>query len=128
MKKFLSVILALVLIISLVACGKTSSSIPKGFDPNLYEYAVAAYELVRDYNRGKISADDAMKRANTIQDNTKAVTFAENKSGFSNDTYKTLNESKRANIVLFLSNFTLSLINGSSTDDIEKSLKSYIEP
>lgn len=126
MKKFLSVILALVLILSMAACGK-SAKLPDGFDQTLYDYATAAYELVRDYNLGKIDKAAAKERAETISKNVDSLKVPENNTELSDETFKISYEIKQLSIVIDLRSFSYKVVSNSSTVDIEKSLKELIE-
>lgn len=121
MKKVLSIILAFILVFSLVACGK---KLPEGFDQKLYDYATAAYELVRDYNLGKISKTDAEQRADTIEDNVKALTVPED---FKTEGSKTLYKSIRDLVATEMGYFSWKVVSGGSTVDIEESLKKLID-
>lgn len=126
MKKFLSVILALVLILSMAACGK-SAKLPDGFDQTLYDYATAAYELVRDYNLGKIDKAAAKERAETISRNVNSLKVPENNTKLSDETFKLSYEINQHVIVIELSSFSSYIVSNISTADIEKSLKNLIE-
>lgn len=126
MKKFLSVILALVLILSMAACGK-SAKLPDGFDQTLYDYAEAAYELVHDYNLGKIDKAAARERADTIMKNVDALKVPKNNTKLSDDTFKLIYETNKSTIAIQLQAFCLNTATGSSCVEVENSLKKLIE-
>lgn len=126
MKKFLSVILALVLILSMAACGK-SAKLPDGFDQTLYDYATAAYELVRDYNLGKIDKAAAKERAETISKNVDSLKVPENNTKLSDETFKLSYEVNQLVIVIQLNKFLTNIVSNIGTADVEKSLKELIE-
>ena len=127
MKRIIAIIMAATLILALVACGKSSSKMPEGFDPNVYEYAVAAYELVRDYNKGKITYDDAIQRAKTISKNVEDVKLEKNSSKLSDSTYELINETNKMTISTSLGSFVMKLSNGLSTSDVEKTLSDLLK-
>lgn len=120
MKKFIIVFLIIAMIFSLAACGK-KSDVPEGWDPQLYEYAKAAYELVRDYNTGKISKADARERVETINKNVEDLQVVDN------DPYHVSNSVKKLGITTALFSFTMSLDYGGSTVDPEQHLKDILE-
>lgn len=120
MKKFIIVFLIIAMIFSLAACGK-KSDVPEGWDPKLYEYAKAAYELVRDYNTGKISKADARERVETINKNVEALQVVDD------DPYHVSNSVKKLGITTALLSFTMRLDYGGTTVDVEESLKKLIE-
>lgn len=125
MKKILSIILAFAMIFVLVACGK--SKVPEGFDQALYDYATAAYELVRDYNLGKISKDDADQRADAISKNVNSLPVPKNDTKMSDDTFRLTYETHKLSVVVNLSSFSWKIVSGGSTVDIEESLKELID-
>ena len=118
MKKLLSIILVFVLIFVFVACGK---KLPDGFDQALYDYAKAAYELVRDYNTGKISKADVRERVETIKKNVEALQVVDN------DPYHVSNSTKQLVLKMALLSFEMALDYGGSTVDNEQSLKDILE-
>lgn len=120
MKKFIIVFLIIAMIFSLAACGK-KSDVPEGWDPKLYEYAKAAYELVRDYNTGKISKADARERVETIENNIEVLEVKDN------DAYHVSNSTKKLVITTALFSFRQSLDYGGSTVDTEQNLKDILE-
>ena len=120
MKKFIIVFLIIAMLFSLAACGK-KSDVPEGWDPKLYEYAKAAYELVRDYNTGKISKADARERVETINKNVEALQVVDD------DPHHVSNSVKKLGITTALLSFTMRLDYGGTTVDVEESLKNLIE-
>lgn len=125
MKKFLSVILALALILSMAACGK-STKLPNGFDQTLYDYATAAYELVRDYNLGKVDKAAAKERAETISKNVDSLKVPENNTKLSDETFKLTYETNKLAVVVDLQSFISKIVSNVSTVDIETNLKDLI--
>ena len=126
MKRLLSFILAFTLILGLVACGK-SAKLPDGFDQALYDYAEAAYELVHDYNLGKIDKAVARERADTIMKNVDALKVPKNNTNLSDDTFKLTYETNQLTIAIQLQAFCLNTATGSSCVEVENSLKKLIE-
>lgn len=126
MKKLYVIILAFVLVFSLVACG-SSSKVPDGFDQALYDYATAAYELVHDYNLGKVDKDAAAQRADTISKNIDALPVPKNNTKWSDSTFQSTYNINKLSITTSLGTFVMKLSTGSSTVDVENSLKKLIE-
>lgn len=120
MKKFIIVFLIIAMIFSLAACGK-KSDVPEGWDPKLYEYAKAAYELVRDYNTGKISKADVRERVETIHKNVEALQVVDD------DPYHVSNSTKQLVLKMALLSFEMALDYGGSTVDNEQNLKDILE-
>ena len=126
MKKALSIILAFILVFILASCGSTSK-LPDGFDQTLYDYAEAAYELVHDYNLGKIDKEAAKQRAETIGKNVDALTVPKNTSKMSDELFKSSYELHQLTISIEMNSFSFKVASGSSTAEIEKTLKELIK-
>lgn len=120
MKKAISIILAAVLLLSFAACG--GSKVPHGFSEQSYECAKQAYELVKDYNEGKISDQDAIDKAKKIYENANALSFADLK-----EDERSLADAKRGTITINMLAFQVAITAGSETATIETTLKDLIK-
>lgn len=120
MKKYISIFLVIAMIFSLAACGSKSKA-PAGWDENLYEYAEAAYELVHDYNLGKVSKADAQERANRLYDTVKALQVVDK------DPKYVSNEVHQLSITTNLLSFSVALTSGTETVSVEQDLKKLLE-
>lgn len=122
MKRAFCIVLAAVLAFSLVACGSEKKGGSRWFDETIYDYAKTALELVKDYNRGKIDAKEAMERAEKLEKNVEDF-----KSPETDPNIKLNKESSQSLLATYLFSFRISVRAGSSTSNMETKLQELID-
>ena len=119
MKKVLAIILAVVMIIGLAACGSNSS---RWWDKTVREYAQAGYELVCEYNRGKISKEDAIERAERLSANIENVVIEEK-----DELIMKNKKSMQDLMVTLMSGFAGAIRTGRDTVQYETDIKKWLD-
>ena len=118
MKKVVIILIAAALVLGLAACG---SSRRAEVDEMVYEYAEALYELVRDYNLGKVTNKDAQDRLERIRKNLDAITISDK-----DPSVQERKEITKSSVEIDALTFSTKLLSGDETATLEKDLKDFL--